>query len=308
MIVVTGASGLLGANLMMTARRQGLEVAGIYHRHPVHLGGVDLFSVDLTNPTALGKIFADLRPSSVIHCAAASNVDWCEEHPDAAHELNVTASAAIAELATKANARLLYISTDSVFDGLRDNYSEGETPTPVNIYARSKLNGEREVLRCHSFAAIARINLYGWNAQNKQSLAEWVIDRLASGHEVPGFTDVIFNPILANDLAEILLAMIACNLRGIYHVAGSEAVSKFEFARCVASAFGFDPARVIPARIADAELKAPRPRNTSLNTEKICAALGRSMPDVDSGLHRFVQLRSEGYVERLKGDPAGVMR
>jgi dTDP-4-dehydrorhamnose reductase len=308
MILVTGASGLLGANLIMVALQEGLEVAGLYHTHPVHIPGAALYAADVTNKSAVERIFADLGPSSVIHCAAASNVDWCEAHPDAAREVNVTASAAIAKITAERNARLLYVSTDSVFDGRRGHYSEGDNPAPVNVYAQSKLQGEREVLRCHPFAAAARINFYGWNAQNKQSLAEWIVEQLAAGNGVPGFTDTIFNPILANDLAQILLAMVHRDLTGLYHVSGSEAVSKFEFARRVALTFGFDPAKIIPTEITKSKLKAPRPRNTSLNTGKICAALGVSMPDVDSGLRRFAQLRSEGYVERLKGHrhPAGV--
>jgi dTDP-4-dehydrorhamnose reductase len=308
MILVTGASGLLGANLIMEALALGIDVAGLYHRHPVHLPGAELFAADLTDKSELEKVFAALRPAGVIHCAAASNVDWCEEHPDATREINVAASATIAEIAARTKARLLYISTDSVFDGRRGEYSESDQPAPVNVYAQSKLQGEHEVLRCHPSAAIARITLYGWNAQNKQHLAEWVLDQLTAGNEVPGFTDVIFNPILANDLARILLEMVQRNLTGVYHVAGSEVVSKFEFARRLALTFGFDPAKIVPAQIEESKLKAPRPRNTSLITEKITAALGHPMPGVDSGLRRFAQMRTEGYVERLKGRAAGVMQ
>src|SRR5262249_44288357 len=117
MILITGASGLLGANLMMVALQQGLEVVGLCHRHPVHLPGATLLAADLTDQSALARIFAKLRPASVIHCAAVSNVDWCEEHPDAAQELNVVAPATIAKFAADMDARLLHISTDSVFDG-----------------------------------------------------------------------------------------------------------------------------------------------------------------------------------------------
>ena len=308
MILVTGASGLLGANLIMEALREGLEVAGLYYRHPVRLPGAALFAADLTDKSAVEKIFSDLRPTSVIHCAAASNVDWCEENADAAHEVNVVASATIAEIAARANARLVYISTDSVFDGAGNNYSEVDDPAPVNVYAQSKLEGEREVLRRHPLAAAARVTLYGWNAQKKQSLAEWILQHLEGGNDVPGFTDVVFNPILANDLGEILLAMVRRHLTGIYHVAGSEPVSKFEFARRVALTFGFDPAKIVPTQIRESKLKAPRPRNTSMSITKTSAALERSMPDVESGLRRFAQLRAEGYVEQLKGHPAGVSR
>lgn len=305
MIVVTGASGLLGANLVATAREQSREVVGLYHRHPVHLPGVELISADLTAGSEIRRILEELRPTSVIHCAAATNVDWCEEHPEDAQRINVTVSAQIAELTSRMDARLLYISTDSVFDGVRGYYAEGDSPAPVNVYARTKWQGEQAVLGRNPTAAVVRVNLYGWNAQSKQSLAEWILSQLVSGKTVPGFTDTIFCPILANDLAEILLTIVDRELTGVHHVTGAEAISKYEFARRVARTFGLNPGQVVPALMAGARLRARRPRNTSLCTEKISAALGRPMPDVDSGLRRFAQLQANGYVERLKSDLAG---
>jgi dTDP-4-dehydrorhamnose reductase len=306
MILVTGASGLLGASVVALAQEQGREVVGLYHRHPVNLPGATLLPVDLTEESEVRRIFEELKPANVIHCAAETNLDWCQEHPEQARRINVTVSARIAEITSRMKARLLYISTDSVFDGVRGHYSESDQPAPLNVYAQTKLQGEREVLAGNPSAAIARVNLYGWNAQNKQGLAEWILGQLAAGNIVPGFCDTIFCPILANDLAEVLLAMVGRNLSGLYHVAGSEPVSKYEFARRVALTFGFDPGKVISARMAESKLKAPRPLNTSLNTGKICAALGRAMPDVDSGLRRFAELQAGGYVERLKGHLTGV--
>lgn len=300
MILVTGASGLLGASLVTLARERGREVVGHHYRHSAPMDGVKLLAADLADPSEIRRIFQEVRPSSVVHCAAATGVDWCEDHPQETHQVNVVAPSVIAEITSSSDTRLLYISTDSVFDGQRGNYAETDTPAPVNVYATTKLQGEREVLRRDPAASIARINLYGWNAQKKDSLAEWVLKQLTAGSIVRGFSDVIFCPVLVNDLAEILLALLDQNLPGIYHVVGSEPVSKYEFARRVACTFGFDPGQVVAAQIADARLKAQRPRDTSLNTGKICAALGRSMPDVDAGLRRFAQLRESGYADRLK--------
>ena len=305
MILVTGASGLLGASVIALAREQGRDAVGLYRRHPVAFSGTALLAADLTNESDIRRIFEQVMPTAVIHCAAATNVDWCEDHPDQARAINVAAAAGIAEISSRTGARLLHISTDSVFDGDRGNYAETDEPAPVNTYAQGKLQSERAVLDCNPQAAIARVSLYGWNAQNKQSLAEWILAQLILGNAVPGFTDTIFCPILANDLAEVLLAMVDRNLTGLYHVGGSEAVSKYEFARRVARTFGFDPGKVVPAQVSESRLKAPRPRNTSLNTGKICADLGRTMPDVDSGLRRFAKLQADGYVERLKGQLAG---
>jgi dTDP-4-dehydrorhamnose reductase len=256
--------------------------------------------VDLTDDSATRKLLFDLRPDAIVHCAAATNVDWCEDNPKQADAINVHAAAVLAEIAATCNSRFVYVSTDAVFDGKKGDYAETDEPAPLNVYARSKLAGERETLLRIPSALLVRVNIYGWNAQKKDSLAEWVLRRLEEGRNVPGFTDVFFTPILVNDLVPVLFAMLQQELTGIYHVVGSERISKFEFARRVATTFGFDPARVTPCQVKDMNLKAERPLDVSLNTAKIRIALGHSMPDVDSGLCVFRELRGRQYPQQLK--------
>jgi len=306
MILVTGASGLLGASLVALLQSRGREVLGLYHHHRVEIGGASLAALDLTDESQTERLFEQFQPATVIHCAAATNLDWCEEHPEEARRVNVTASKRIAEITSRTGVRMLHVSTDAVFDGERGDYAETDQPAPLGVYARTKLEAEHAVIAQNPRAVIARVTLYGWNLQPKLSLAEWILDRLSQGEVVPGFIDTIFCPILANDLAEILLAMVDRDLVGLYHVVGCESISKYEFAGRIALQFGFDSQRVIPARLAEAKLKAPRPLNTSLNTQRICDALGRPMPDVDSGLRRFAELRADGYGQRPTAPATGV--
>ena len=305
MIVVTGASGLLGASVLLHARDLRLEVAGLCYRHLLCVPGARVLRVDLTDHRATQAIIASLQPKIIIHCAAMTNVDWCEDHPSEAEQVNVHAASFLAETASNLNAGFVYISTDSVFDGERGNYSETDKPAPINVYAKSKLCGEHRVLRHHPSTLVVRTNIYGWNVQSKQSLAEWILQRLAERKQVPGFTDVYFAPMLVNDLAEILLAMLDRNLTGPYHVVGSERISKYEFARRLAATFGFEPGRVIATRVAQVGLRADRPLDISLSTEKVRLALGRAMPDVESGLRRFRALYDVGYPQQLKGYVTG---
>jgi dTDP-4-dehydrorhamnose reductase len=300
MIVITGSSGLLGACALESAVERGWEAIGLCHQHLIRVPAARVFQADLTDNSALRRTLLDLRPDTILHCAAASNVDWCEDHPEEARAINVHASAVLAEISSALNARLIYISTDSVFDGNQGDYVETDVPAPVNIYANSKLAGERATLERNPSAIIARVNIYGWNAQEKESLAEWVLRRLEKGVHVSGFTDVLFTPILVNDLVPILLEMLQQELAGIYHVTGAEKISKFEFARRVAATFGFDPEGITPCRVTDMKLRAIRPLDVSLCTGKIQTALGRSVPDVNSGLRRFRELYDGQYPQRLR--------
>lgn len=300
MMVVTGASGLLGASLVLRARNLGLDVAGLYHCHALQVPGIKMHRVDLVDDVATRGLLRELRPEVIIHCAAATNVDWCEAHPRETEKLNVRSASLLAEIASESGARLVYISTDAVFDGRQGDYSESDEPAPINVYAQSKLAGENAVRELQDSALIVRVNIYGWNAQEKLSLGEWFLQQLAMEERVPGFTDVTFCPMLVNDLADVLLQMLDRRLSGTYHVTGSERISKYEFGRSVAGIFGLDPARVVPVRVAEVRLKAPRPLDISLNTEKVCRALGIRMPDVEAGLRRFHALQSEGYPLQLK--------
>jgi dTDP-4-dehydrorhamnose reductase len=300
MILVTGASGLLGANFLLHARDIGREVVGLCHLYPLSVRNVRIFTADLTDFSAVRALVLKLHPTVIIHGAAATSVDWCEDNSVETDRINVQASVHLASLAAELNAKFIYISTDSVFDGSRGQYSETDEPCPLNVYAQSKLRAEREVMQVNRGAVVARVNIYGWNAQQKQSLAEWILTQISSGKQVHGFTDVVFSPLLVNDLVEVLLRMLDLELTGIYHVAGSEATSKFEFARTLARIFDADIGLVVPARISDANLRAPRPRNTSLSTQKVELALGMRMPGVEAGLNRYKSLQDGGYVQRLK--------
>jgi dTDP-4-dehydrorhamnose reductase len=300
MIVVTGASGLLGASVVLHARDLGLEVAGLHYNHSLLVPGTPMWKLDLTDFSATRDLLQELKPEAIIHCAAATNVDWCEAHPRETEQVNVRASAQLAEMACELNAQMVYVSTDAVFDGGQGNYSETDSPAPLNVYARSKLSGEDEVLKRHSSALIVRVNIYGWNVQEKLSLAEWFLQRVGQEQQVPGFTDVTFCPMLANDLAVVLMQMVKRRLSGLYHVTGSEKISKYEFGRRVVAAFGLDPSRVVPARVEDTNLKARRPLDISLNTEKVCQAMGLKMPGVEEGIRSFHALHEHGYPQKIK--------
>jgi dTDP-4-dehydrorhamnose reductase len=261
---------------------------------------VRVFAADLTDFSGVRALVSKLHPTGIIHCAAATSVDWCEDNSVETDRINVQASVHLSGLAAELNAKFIHISSDSVFDGSRGQYSETDEPYPLNVYAESKLRAEREVMHVNPRAVVARVNIYGWNMQQKQSLAEWILTQLSSGKQVHGFTDVIFSPLLVNDLAEALLQMLDVELTGIYHVAGSEATSKFEFARTLARIFCADDGLVVPVRVSDANLRARRPCNTSLTTQKVQLALGMRMPGVEAGLHRYKSLQDGGYVQRLK--------
>ena len=291
MIIVTGASGLLGAGLTRYLQTEGREFVGLYHRFPPPALGVNSLRIDLLDHVQIKDLVKRLCPQWVIHCAAFTDVDWCEENAEEAYQMNTQVTGELARWTRHVGGRFLYVSTDSVFDGSKGDYREEDEPAPLNVYARSKLAGEKASLEEGANSLVVRTNIYGWNVQEKLSLAEWILGHLESGQSFLSFTNVFFTPILVDDLSEILLEMMDQELNGIYHVAGSQVCSKYEFALELAELFDLESVVIQAASLADSNLKAPRPRNTSLSSIKAAQALGRQMPDLKTGLQRFRALR-----------------
>lgn len=297
-ILITGASGLLGGSICQAALSR-YEVFGMFHTHEVAIEGVTFIQGDLSEKKGIAQI-EKVNPDFIVHSAALTNVDMCEQYPDEAQRHNVTAAVRVADIAKKCGAYLAHISTDHVFDGRRGNYIESDSVNPVNIYGESKLKAEQKVCNAYPEAAIVRTNIFGWNRTNKFSLAEWMLDKLNRKEELPGFEDVIFSPIFVNDLAEILFKVEEARLKGIIHIAGSNCCSKLDFAYHIADIFGYDKSGIKPVSIDDVALKAQRGKNTSLKVDRIEKLLGMKMPSIDDGLKAMYLKKERGSLAALK--------
>ena len=312
-ILITGASGLLGLNLALEAA-QDHTVFGVANSHAFKTAptAFQVIQADLLVPGAVESLLEQTRPDWVIHCAALANVDACEADPALASQLNTEIPRQLAQLCaqtrngrtksavTRGGARLLHVSTDCVFDGQRGNYREEDAPSPLGVYARSKLEGEYAVAQANPQAIIARVNLFGCSPSGKRSLSEFFFNNLSAGKSVMGFTDVLFCPLLANDLARIMLEMLAKGLSGVYHTLSSECLSKYEFGLRLAERFGLDASLIQPTSVAQAGLKAARSPNLSLRTDKLAAALGHPLPNISTGLDGLYQLCQQGYPQFIQ--------
>jgi dTDP-4-dehydrorhamnose reductase len=303
-LLVTGASGLLGLNLLL----------GQMGRHSIvgvdrsKLGGTpfSLIKADLLDPAAVDRILERVKPDAVIHTAANANVDSCEANPQGARLLNAELPGELARACAQRSIRLVHISTDAVFDGRKDGlYSETEIPNPLGIYAQSKLEGERNVLSAYPQAIVARVNFFGWSLSGTRSLAEFFYNKLASGQKCSGFIDVYFCPLFVGDLAETLVLMLDKGLSGLYHVTGSQVLSKFDFGQCIARQFGFDPALVLPRLVDDSGLRARRSHNLRLSIQKLSTDLGVEIAGASTGIAKFYTQAQQGYPQIMRSYAQG---
>jgi len=240
---------------------------------------------DLTDSKVFSGYLHEIRPELIIHCAAIVNVDSCEKDKDKALKLH---SETIKQIAIDApSSKLVYISTDSVFDGMIGDYTESDKTNPLNYYALTKREGEKNTLKLVKNSMVVRTNIYGFHLQPKKaSLAEWAMENLEEGKSIGGFTDVWFNPVYTKQLADAVLNLINIKFIGLINVASDTFISKYSFLMELAGAFGYDPGLIEMKSITAMNFNAKRPNNTTLNTELLARTLG-TVPDLYAGLKEF---------------------
>ena len=281
--LVTGASGLLGSVMVRQLLERGCKIWAQEHDHRLAGSGTCKTVVgDLTDPEWARNLVIEASPDIVLHCAALTDVDRCEREPDYAEKINALASESLAAAASGAGARFIHISTDHLWRGDKAMVDEEEPVEPINVYARTKAQGEQRVLDANLDALVVRTNFFCHGLAWRQSFSDWAERQLRSGTRFNAFTDSFFTPIEATLLAELLIELAGSTAAGILHVAGRDRVSKFSFVSRFASRLSLDGSNIRRGRMAEADLAAPRPRDMSLATEKASALLGRPMPSLDN--------------------------
>ncbi|MHB1089682.1 MAG: dTDP-4-dehydrorhamnose reductase [Ilumatobacteraceae bacterium] len=248
-IFITGAGGQLGHELVRVAEEDGHSVMASTHD-----------DLDITKPADIRDAFVATRPDVVIHAAAWTAVDACEGDADRAFAVNGTATDAIARAAHEVGARVVYISTDYVFDGRKPTaYVETDEPNPQSVYGESKLAGERAM---SDHDAIVRISwVCGFHGPN---MVKTILRLAESQPELRFVNDQIGCPTFADDAATMILRLAEEQRRGVWHVTNQGVVSWFDFAQEVLRAAGMDPQRVSP--VSTDELIPPRPARRPANS------------------------------------------
>jgi dTDP-4-dehydrorhamnose reductase len=291
-LLVTGASGFVGRNLTRAFRWHHL-VAVTGFEHPILPGDVGAStrreSVDVRDPRSMARLIAELAPDAVIHLAGNKNVRFCEQHPAEADAINRGGTEHVAEACLRVGARLVYVSTDLVFDGDRGGYREDSIPRPGTVYGRTKLAGEVAAATADRRALICRTGgLYGAGSP----LLGWLRDELEAGRPVEAFQDVVSTPTSTDDLARGIDVALALGLTGILHVVGRQAVSRYEWFSLFASVFGYDRQGVIPAVAGARRRELLLPRDISLDARASQQRLNFEAVGPRAGLERL--FHSEG--------------
>ena len=298
-LFITGISGLLGLNLALQYRDR-FQVSGCYYRSPVSLKGITALPLDIRQHRNTEEMMRAARPDVIVHTAGLTNVEGCESDPNLAHLLNAEAAGRVAKIAASLDARLVHISTDHLFDGTSPWKTEEDVPSPLNAYARTKWLAEQAVMDACPHALMVRTNFYGWGTSVRASFSDWILQSLEQGRELTMFTDVYYTPILISHLGEVIYDLLGRGTEGLFHVAGRERLSKYDFALKVAKVFGYPEAQVSPISVEQFPFTAQRPKDMSLKSKKVEDLLQCPMPTVNENLEELLDLRRLSWQEELE--------
>ncbi len=299
-LLITGVSGFLGWNLFhFLAGRYSL--LGTYGRHRVESGAGETAALDIRDGAAVERVCRAFSPGVVIHAAAITSPAKCMRDREEAWAANVGGTENVARAARDLAARIIFISTDRVFDGRKGDYAETDAPGPLGQYGKTKLAGEEIVRETVPGHLILRLPLmYGAPSPCSESFIGFMLAGFREHTRIDLFTDQYRTPLYVEDAGRGMeLILEDDKLTGLYHLGGPERINRSDFGYRMADRFGFDRSLINPVRMAERPHSPPTPLDASLNSEKFFRTTGFRGRGVDAGLSalRKILLNHEGHEE-----------
>jgi len=286
-ILITGSNGLLGqAITSIFTRESEFELVQTSFEEKAYLEyGHAYQTLDITKKEDVKRIVDFYMPDVIVNCAAFTEVDKCESERELSWRINVDGVKNLIIAARRINSKMIHYSTDYIFDGKNGPYTEESIPNPISFYGRGKLASENALITSDiNFAIIRTLVLYGIGNNVKPNFALWLIDKLRNNEPVNIVTDQISNVTMIDDLAFGTLKLIEKNLMGIYNIAGSDILSRYDFAMKVCDVFNLNKQLINQIITSNLNQPAPRPLKSGLTTYKMESELGFRPMDSLEGL------------------------
>jgi len=289
-ILTTGSNGLLGQKLTsLFLKKEHIKLIATgqgENRYPVKYG-YTYESLDISKHNEMAKILRKYKPDVVINAAAMTNVDACETLQDQCMELNVYAVENMAKICTEIDAHLIHISTDFIFDGTKEMYTETDAANPLSFYGKSKLLGEQNVIEfASSWAIIRTVLVYGVvDDMSRSNVVLWAYKMLKTKSNAKVVDDQFRTPTLAENLAYGCFLVAEKKAHGIYNIAGKDFMSIAELVKRIATYFHLSMDHVGIVKTSSLSQPAQRPPITGLDITKARTELGYEPSTFEEGLH-----------------------
>ena len=281
--LVLGGGGFLGSYFRKVIGNNAI----IHMTKSSNILDVDNYSrFEIDDKNKILNYLKSKKIDTVINCIAMADIEECEKKPKLANWINSELPSLVSTYSSDNGLKLVHISTDAVFSGETSYNHENSIANPKSIYGKTKLLGEKNVLRNCPSAIVCRVNFYGYS-KKKKSLFKFFYENLKNGTAITGFQDVHFTPLYAADTVRIVMELIDRNQKGLFHVVGDERISKFEFGVMIAELIGVSKDKILPGNLSQSEYARFRTLDLSLSNDKI-KNLNITVPNIESGLKSLI--------------------
>lgn len=282
--LIIGASGQVGENLHRVISDKGFRFIGTYYSHSFP----DMERIDIRNKAEVHSFIEKNQPNIVYLPASLANVDYCEMHKEESSIINVTGVRNVVKAVNDVGAKLVYFSSDYVFDGKAGPYREDDLANPICEYGKQKLIAEHYLAEhALDYLIIRTTVVYGWESQGKNFIHR-LLSTLMDGNTIKVPVDQIGNPTYALNLAQAVVELALSNANGVYHVVGPDRVNRYKFACEAANIFGLDTSLIRPSTTKELGQVAPRPLNAGMIAEKASYKLTMPLMGYRDGLRAMV--------------------
>lgn len=282
-LLLIGASGVLGSRLYNDAIHRKWNVLGTYFSQECE----GLFCLDLKDKKSINKLLNFFNPDTVVLAGGITDVDLCEMKPGLAEEVNIKGTLYIIKKVKEYRARLVFLSTDYVFDGRGGPYSEEAMPSPINFYGKTKLEAEEAVKALLKDYLIVRTSqLYGFDHRQK-NFAIKIISNMRRNKNVYAAEDFYSTPTYAGSLSQGIIKLLEDNERGVFNIAGTDFLNRYEYVNKISETFYLKKDLIKKVKLKDLKLKAPRPKKGGLDISKMRRISKDTLLDCEQGLQRL---------------------
>jgi len=285
-LLITGVNGFVAGNVMAHAKGKW-EIHGIGRSENLtNEPGLIYHKLDLLDGEKLADLFNEIRPDAVIHTAAMANIDTCQKNPEMAEQANVEITLTIANLCRQQGSKMIFCSTDAVFDGTKGDYTESDAPRAVNFYAETKIKAEKIVLVASDQNVVARLALVmGLPVIGKgNSFLADTIEKLEKGIQIPFPVNETRTPIDVVTLGSALVELAGNQFGGIIHLSGRTKINRHLMAQVIASTLGYSNKLILRVDSNAMEGRAPRSNDVSMDNSLARKVLKTPMLSLLEGL------------------------
>jgi len=230
------------------------------------------------------NFLVSIKPDLILNCSGLTNVELCEVETEKALYLHKIFPERIAKFTKENSIRNIHISTDHLWDGSHSFYKEEDKTSPLNVYGKTKAEGELAVLEANPNSIVVRTNFFDHGSEWRKSFSDWAIFMLKNKSIFSGFDDVYYTPISVPYLLQFMYAVLEKEFSGIIHIAGSERISKYEFIFKLAKILNLDSSNLKKESYLEKSKTVQRPKDMSLNTTKLSSLISKEIPDAESSI------------------------